>query len=156
MKEGWSQEHCWLAEPLTDSTLQQGLVEVALGEREREQHRRKHIKHLMAATSSQIPNTFSIHFCSVSTSIPLIPYHWIIYRISMLTYSILCIEYIASTHRRHHLCTGIFQFCQKYVMVSEFLQEREKSPSHVKWCILQWYMLLIFYLCTSQMITSPS
>lgn len=27
------------------------------------------------------------------------------------------------THRRHHLWTGMFQFCQKYVTVSEFLEE---------------------------------
>lgn len=27
------------------------------------------------------------------------------------------------THRIHHLCTGMFQFCQKCVTVSEFLKE---------------------------------
>lgn len=30
---------------------------------------------------------------------------------------------VGITHRRHHLCTGMFQFCQKYVTVSEFLKE---------------------------------
>lgn len=35
------------------------------------------------------------------------------------------------THRRHHLCTGMFQFCQKYVTVSEFLEE-EPDKRHMK------------------------
>lgn len=35
------------------------------------------------------------------------------------------------THRRHHLCTGMFQFCQKYVTVSEFLEE-ESDKYYIK------------------------
>lgn len=35
------------------------------------------------------------------------------------------------THRRHHLWTGMFQFCQKYVTVSEFLEE-EPDKRHMK------------------------
>lgn len=33
------------------------------------------------------------------------------------------------THLRHHLCTGMFQFCQKYVTVSEFLEEESDKYS---------------------------
>lgn len=43
------------------------------------------------------------------------------------------------THRRHHLCTGIFQFCQKYVIVSEFLKDTKcHNPSETKTLRTVW------------------